>query len=366
MRTPKGLTNSPDFSTRRSPPDLLADLLSVIGLAGAMVLRAELAAPWAYESSPSRDLAHILHLSARRLMVMYVVTKGKCCLRLRDGIALEFSEGEVVLLPYADRHTVTSCESEVAPSQSLLQASWLQRQLPQHDGAGPHTGLICIYLQCDDPIFDPVVGSFAPVLEIQLPTGAATTWVMESARYAAEATEGLWLTSPSIVLRLLELLLLEVLRRYWASHPLQIGWFAALHDPIVGPALRELHADPAHRWTVEELARRSACSRSTLSERFSRLLGRAPMHYLNEWRLQTAAHLLRDTTLSAAAVAYQVGYESEEAFNRAFKRAMGNPPAQWRQRADGFAALVDRHSRAGVTRQPGARAQIMQPLYPPV
>jgi transcriptional regulator GlxA family with amidase domain len=127
-----------------------------------------------------------------------------------------------------------------------------------------------------------------------------------------------------------------VLRLYLASDPpLRTGWLTALHDPVVGPALIELHADPAHRWTLEELARRTACSRSVLTERFTRLLGRAPMRYLGGWRLQLAAGLLRDTPLGVAAVAYRVGYESEEAFNRAFKRAMGKPPAQWRRQAAG-------------------------------
>jgi len=112
--------------------------------------------------------------------------------------------------------------------------------------------------------------------------------------------------------------------------PPRSGWLVALHDPIVGPALIELHAEPARRWTVEELARRVACSRSLLNERFGRMLGRAPIQYLGEWRLQVAADLLRSTSLGVAAVAYRVGYESEEAFSRAFKRALGSPPSVWR------------------------------------
>jgi AraC-like DNA-binding protein len=111
------------------------------------------------------------------------------------------------------------------------------------------------------------------------------------------------------------------------------GWLAALHDPLAGPALAALHADPARHWTVDALAAHVACSRSTLNDRFVRLLGRAPMQYLADWRLQLATGLLRETRLTVAAVALRVGYESEEAFNRAFKRALGAPPAQWRQRA---------------------------------
>jgi transcriptional regulator GlxA family with amidase domain len=160
--------------------------------------------------------------------------------------------------------------------------------------------------------------------------------VSASIRYALDASERSHPFPPGIAVRLPELLFSEVLRLYLAGDPpLRAGWLAALRDPVVGPALVELHAEPARKWTVEELARRTACSRSVLTERFGRLLGRAPMQYLGEWRLQLAAGLLRDTPLGATAVAYRVGYESEEAFNRAFKRAMGRPPAQWRRHAAG-------------------------------
>jgi AraC-like DNA-binding protein len=129
-----------------------------------------------------------------------------------------------------------------------------------------------------------------------------------------------------------KLLFLEVLRLYTDdASPRLNGWLAAVHDPIVGLALAALHADATRKWTLDELAAVAACSRSTLNDRFGRQLGRAPMQYLNDRRLQIATGLLRDTTLGVAAIAYRIGYESEEAF----KRSMGSPPAQWRQRASG-------------------------------
>jgi transcriptional regulator GlxA family with amidase domain len=130
--------------------------------------------------------------------------------------------------------------------------------------------------------------------------------------------------------RLPELLFGEVLRLYLERNPPRAGWLSGIGDSIVGRALAELHADPARKWTAEELARRAACSRSTLNERFGRLVGRSPMGYLTEWRVQLAAEMLRETSLGVAAVAARVGYESEEAFSRAFKRTMGRPPARWR------------------------------------
>jgi AraC-like DNA-binding protein len=197
----------------------------------------------------------------------------------------------------------------------------------RHGGGGGRTSVVCGYLHCDAPLFEPVVSALPPVFVVRPPSGPAAEWVSASIQYALDA-------KASLAVRLPELLFLEVLRLYVQSQPPHLsGWLAALHDPIVGPALTELHREPARDWTLDELARRSACSRSTLNERFSRLVGRAPMRYLAEWRLQLAAEMLQETTLGVAAVAYRVGYESEAAFNRAFKRGMGKPPAQWRAAA---------------------------------
>jgi AraC-like DNA-binding protein len=193
--------------------------------------------------------------------------------------------------------------------------------------------VVCGYLNCDTLIFAPVVNALPPVFTVRPPSGAAANWVNASIEYALDASD-VASGNASLARRLPELLFLEVLRLYLQSGPPQLsGWLAALHDPIAGHALTELHSEPARAWTLDELARRSACSRSTLNERFSRFVGRAPMQYLTEWRLQLSADLLQGTTLGVAAVAHRMGYESEAAFNRAFKRAIGQPPAQWRTTA---------------------------------
>lgn len=166
------------------------------------------------------------------------------------------------------------------------------------------------------------------------PADPAAAWVAASIQYALDVSRGHHPRHSRVTVRLPELLFLEVLRLYVEAAP-QLGrWLAALHDPVVGAALVALHAESARKWTADELAWEAACSRSTLNDRFGRLLGRAPMQYLSDWRLHLAAELLRDTSLAVSEVAHQVGYESEEAFNRAFKRAMGTPPAQWRRLTD--------------------------------
>jgi len=131
--------------------------------------------------------------------------------------------------------------------------------------------------------------------------------------------------------RLMELLFVELLRRHVARLPAgSRGWFAALNDPIVARALQLLHAEPAYRWTVEEIARRIGSSRTVLAERFNALLGRPPIDYLVSWRIQIAAERLRAGSESIPRVAEGVGYESEASFNRAFKRVTGMTPGSWR------------------------------------
>ncbi|MBV9172394.1 MAG: AraC family transcriptional regulator [Chloroflexi bacterium] len=311
------------------------DVLSRIHLAGAIFLRAEYTAPWACESPSANELMELLRSKARRLVLFHIIAEGSCWIRLRRGDYVEAQQGDVLVLPYADKHAMGVAEHPPpVPISSLLPAPpWQELPVIRHGGGGGRTSVVCGYLECDAPIFEPVVNALPPVFTVRPPTGPAADWVNASIEYALDAS-GLSSARASLALRLPELLFLEVLRLYMQSGPPELtGWLAALHDPIAGRALTELHNEPARAWTLDELARRSACSRSTLNARFTRLVGRAPMQYLAEWRLQLAAELLQKTTLGVAAVAYRVGYESEAAFNRAFKRAIGKPPARWRTSA---------------------------------
>jgi AraC-like DNA-binding protein len=320
--------------------DLMEDVLSRIRLDGAMFLRAEYTAPWVCESPSAGELIGLLRCQAKRLVLFHIIAEGSCWLRLSRGNCVEAREGDVVVLPYADQHAMGVAEyvSAVPISSLLPTPPWHELPVIRHGGGGSRTSMVCGYLHCDAPMFEPLVNALPPVFIVRPPSGPAADWVNASIQYALDASA---CSSPrtSLALRLPELLFLEVLRLYVQSGPPQLsGWLAALHDPIVGQALTELHGAPAWPWTLDELARRSACSRSTLNERFTRLVGRAPMQYLAVWRLQLAAELLLTTQLGVSAVAYRVGYESEAAFNRAFRRAMGKPPAQWR--ATGYATAT--------------------------
>lgn len=333
-RTPKELIDTPArFHQQETALALVSDVLSTLRLTGAIFLRAEYTAPWAYESPPSDDLMRLLQPQSERLILFHIIAEGSCWLQLSTGQRLHASEGEVVVLPYSHQHVMGSAESvrPIAIASLLPAPPWEEFPVLRYGMGGARTSVVCGYLSSDDPLFNPVLDALPPLFSVRPPAGPAATWVAASIQYALDASKGRRAPSASMALRLPELLFSEVLRLYLESGPpLPGGWLAALRDPIIGPALLELHADLTRRWTVEDLARRVACSRSVLNDRFGRLVGRPPMRYLVEWRLQTAASLLRSTTLSVAEIAYRVGYTSEEAFNRAFKRTLGSPPGQWR------------------------------------
>jgi transcriptional regulator GlxA family with amidase domain len=170
------------------------------------------------------------------------------------------------------------------------------------------------------------------MLRVELGDGPAAAWITATLKHGASETHAPGPGSDAMLGRLAELLFVEAMRRYTASLPAeQAGWLAGLRDPHVGRALALLHADPARDWEVEALARETGLSRSALGERFAHLIGEPPMQYLTRWRLALAAQALSAGNDAVARIAERVGYESEAAFNRAFKREFGSPPAAWRR-----------------------------------
>lgn len=172
---------------------------------------------------------------------------------------------------------------------------------------------------------------FPPAFVVRLPDGVSSDWIRASVTYALEASVPSNRSANPVTLRLPELVLIEVLRVHLASAPAaDHGLLAALHDPVLAPALALIHRDPARKWSVAELAAGAAVSRSLLDERFREVLGRSPIRYLTEWRMHLAEDLLATTELGIFTLARRVGYDSEEAFSRAFKRTRGMPPSRWR------------------------------------
>ena len=338
--TPPRMTGTPDLpgagdESSRDPFDLVPQVLDLVRLTGAIFFRSTFRSPWSYTSPPTSQLTGALPRGEGSLVMFHIIASGRCWIAMdADGVRVDLGPGDVVVMPYADAHSWGSYEDVDPVSITTLLPPPPWREFPhlQHGGDGARTEVVCGYLRGDALLFDPVLRAL-PSLFVVRPTGPAAAWVQASVDYALAAS----LPHPDpptrAQQRLPELLFTEVLRLYLTADSGDAhvtGWLAALRDPVVGPALSLLHADPSHDWTVGELAMAVAASRTVLVDRFRALLGRPPIRYLTEWRLNLASGLLRTTGMGVREVGSRVGYSSEEAFSRAFKRTFGSSPAHWR------------------------------------
>jgi len=330
--------------------DALSDVLRLLRLSGAVYLNGEFTAPWCVVGHVSRALCATFLPRAERVVSYHLIVEGSCWAALTDdpASAIRVDAGELLVVPQGEAHLMGS-SLEIAPvpaeemvSRYLSTSPGEVMRLTYGAGSaedvesakadGRRTRIICGFLACDDMLADPVLSSLPRIFKIDMRHDPQSAWLESSLKFAAaEAAE--WRPGSATVLaRLSELLFVEAVRRCIEALPAdRRGWLAGVGDRFVGKALALLHAQSAHGWTVDELARRVGLSRSAFAQRFTQLLGQAPMQYLACWRLQVAAQDLLSGSHSIAAVAERVGYESEAAFNRAFKRQFGLPPAAWRR-----------------------------------
>jgi AraC-like DNA-binding protein len=322
--------------------DSLSAVLSAVRLSGAVFLEMELRAPWSYFTAPARDIGDVLMPEADHVMPYHLVTAGTCYAWLPGEDAVELHAGDLILFPGGDRH-VLSTEDEPASGRKLIDITGalldniLKRgntAAADHGDADEVARIVCGFLACDRRLAEPILLSLPRLLKISLRDGGIAAWVQSSIRYSVAQSASSRPGSAAVLTRLSEVLFAEAIRHYMDELPPGTsGWLAGLRDRYVGRALSLLHEQPGHPWTVDELAKRVGLSRSALAERFNALVGAPPMQYLTRWRTSLAARQLRDSDDSIIRIATDVGYESEAAFNRAFKREFGLPPATWRKRA---------------------------------
>jgi AraC-like DNA-binding protein len=326
--TPRRLTETPDGGA------LIDEALRMIRLSSAVFLRGEFTAPWALLSLGPEEYAAALCPGAERLILFHVVLEGRCTVRMETGEEASLGPGEAVVVPYCDQHRMGHPRlSQPVPFGRLVPPlPWRTPPVVRHGNGGEATRILCGYLNCQDLLFHPVLKALPKLVHVRPATRSAAAWLSATAHYALEKTSS-W--NPSAAgAQLPEFLLVECLRQYVAALPPErTGWLAALRDPVVGCALVLLHGAPAESWTVARLAREVGTSRSVLGDRFAAMLGEPPMRYLAQWRLQVASHLLGTTAETIPEIAARVGYESDAAFSRAFKRGLGAPPASWRTKA---------------------------------
>lgn len=332
-----------DQESAACPPpgiDLLSDVLRAVRLSGAVFFRVDATSPWVIEVPDTAALAAVTLPRAQHVISYHVVTRGSCSGALLGGPSVRLEEGDVLVFPHGDAYVMSiapGMRGGPKPAEVLaFMREMVMGRLPfavTEGGGGPEQlGLVCGFLGCDVHPFNPLLTALPSLLHVRRafaagdPLGRLIDFAIVESQERRAGGE-------CVRLRLSELMFVEVVRRYLAGLPVeQTGWLAGLRDRVVGRALGFLHERPGDDWTLERLAKDAGLSRSALAERFTHFVGDPPMQYLARWRMQVAARLLADGQAKVSAVALQVGYESEAAFSRAFKKLAGVPPAAWRSR----------------------------------
>jgi AraC-like DNA-binding protein len=314
--------------------DAFSDVLRVIRLAGGVFLEAEFTAPWCISGQLTSNDCKPFLITPRHVIASHFVAAGNMKLRVDGGDAIDVRAGELVLLPHNHAHTFGSdLNTTVMPARQVTQppqGSGISRVT--YGGGGEVTQLLCGFLGSESS-FSPLLASLPPVLKLDVRATASGAWIESSFRFAANEIAAGRIGSTTVITKLSELLFVEAVSQFVANLPAERrGWLAGLRDPQIGRALAALHSRPSEAWTAENLALEMGMSRSAFAERFTSLVGQPPMHYLTLWRMQVAAQHLREGHGSVAQIAFQVGYESEAAFSRAFKRQFGTSPGIWRRR----------------------------------
>ncbi|NUU38988.1 AraC family transcriptional regulator [Pseudomonas sp. C2B4] len=315
--------------------DALSDVLRVIRLSGGVFLEAEFTAPWCLSGRISAEDCKPFLAAPRHVIASHFVAEGHMQLRIEEGPPIEVRAGELILLPRNDVHTFGS-DLGIAPmfARDAIQppeVGGISRI--KYGGGGEATQLLCGFLGSETP-FSPLLSSLPSLLKLDVRATALGAWIESSFRFAVSEIAAGRVGSATVIAKLSELLFVEAVNQYVASLPAERrGWLAGLRDPHIGRALALLHARPTESWTAEALALEVGMSRSVFAERFTALVGQPPMQYLTLWRMHVAAQQLREGRGNVAQIGYAVGYDSEAAFSRAFKRQFGTSPGTWRKQS---------------------------------
>lgn len=313
--------------------DVLSEVLRVVRLQGALFYNAEFSSPWSVYAASSYALARYFAAEAEPVVVYHLLTEGRASVRLDDGSRLALEAGDIVMLPHGDRHVVENGPACKTVDDSHHLADVLSQGLKpwRVGGGGEVTKFVCGYMACEPRLGQVFLGGLPPVFKVSMRDSPSGRWLEDSIRFSVDQTDRLEPGREAVLAKLSEVLFVETLRAYIAKLPQgQTGWLAGARDPEIGKALALMHREPARPWTIASLAKEAGISRSVLAERFRHYLDETPMAYLTRWRLQLGAQMLGSTNYSVAQIAAEVGYESEAAFNRAFKREFEQPPARFR------------------------------------
>jgi AraC-like DNA-binding protein len=329
--------------------DAFSEVLSGITLTGAVFFSAEFSAPWGFSTSEPKTMAAKIAPGAEHLVLYHLVIEGGAVIELTDGKSIALQAGDVVVFPHGDAHHMSSAKGLRRPFPNYGISGKIQaRDLAplQAGGGGEISRFVCGYLTCDPHLCQPILSGLPAAFKVNIRHDRAGHWLESSIMHLVDEAASGRVGSEAMLAKLSETLFVDTLRRYVSSLPeQQVGWLAGARDPVVGKSLALLHSRVAHPWTIADLAEEVGISRSALVERFTRYLSEPPMTYLTRWRLQLAMKSLERTSRGVADIAANVGYESEAAFSRAFKREFGQPPGRYRTQrksASGTAQVASR------------------------
>jgi AraC-like DNA-binding protein len=320
--------------------DAFSQALSSVRMTGAIFVDAICTAPWGFSVPPMAKVTHLLAPGTEHLVGYHLVTEGVALIGLPGWPDIPITAGDIVIFPHGDAHTVVNGKPSRLVDSGAALGKWLAGDfVPLKVGAGGGgevTRFVCGYFGCERHAARLFLAGLPACIRMSVHGDGAGEWLETSIRHLLNDTTSSRPGRGVLLAKMAEAIFIETLRRYMEGLPAeQTGWLAGARDPVVGAVLALLHREPCHPWTVAELASEAGASRTVLLERFHRFLDEPPLTYLARWRLQLAARKLQTTQETVLNVANDVGYESEAAFNRAFKREFGLPPARYRKTLTG-------------------------------
>jgi len=320
--------------------DVLSEVLSAVRLTGSIFFDVTATSPWVAEAPPSAQIADAVRPGAQHAIEYHVITRGSCWISIVDGAPFEpvrLQEGDIAVIPHGEPHVVSSAprmraEPDVASHRRPKNESDLPFKLRTGAQGTTDAHLICGFFTCDVRPFNPLLEALPRFMRIGRGTSAATDALLEHFLHLASVESAdKRAGTQSVLNKLSELMFIEAIRAYMDQlSGTNTGWLSGLRDPLVSRALSMLHGQPVRSWTLDDLAAECGASRSALVGRFTQLMGYPPIQYLTRWRMQLAAKRLSERGVKVAAVAQEVGYDSEAAFSRAFKKFSGQSPSEWR------------------------------------
>lgn len=325
--------------------DTLSDVLRGVRLRGAVFFSITGNSDWAAEAPPGGVLAPLLMPGVDHVVEYHAVVRGSCWATIPDGPVVQLRAGDIAMFPHGDAHVVSSAPGlrgsldmdwfagvggQALPLRVAYSGSTVSMPQDSEPVDPADTAIVCGFLGCDLRPFNPLIAALPRLMHLRAQEDDG--WIGAFARQAVTESHARRPGGEAMLARMSEMMFVDAVRRFADQQPAHgTGWLAGLRDRFVGRALALMHEQPQRPWTLDELGQRIGLSRSALHERFVELMGVAPMQYLTQWRMQAASRMLLESQAGVAAIALEVGYESEAAFSRAFKRLVGQPPGAWRR-----------------------------------